>query len=138
MSQNKQTENKYYVWNINGHSFELDMQDVETARRYEKAFSVMADDEKNLPKDGMDSDRILAYCMMFRHLFDNILGEGAADLIFGEKNNARIMNEVYEDFLAFVAGQGAALAESQSRMLERFSPNRAQRRAATRGKNRVN
>ena len=138
MSQKEQTENKYYVWNVNGHSFELDMQDVENARRYEKAFAIMGEEEAKLPKDGKDSDRILAYCMLFRHLFDNLLGEGAADLIFGKTNNARIMNEVYEDFLSFVANQGAALAETQARMLGRFSPNRAQRRAATRGKNRVN
>ena len=130
MSQVKNTADKYYVWNINGQSFEFDVQDVANSRRYEEAFEIMEKEEKELPKDGKNSDRILAYCLMFRHLFDNILGEGSADRIFGSTNNSRIMNEVYESFLTFISGQSTAIQESQNRIFSKFSPNRAQRRAS--------
>lgn len=125
-----QTENSVIIWNINGHQYEMDLQDVDVTKRYEEAFRIMGEEEKALPKDGASSDRLLATCMMFRHLFDNLLGKGAADEIFGKKNNARVMFEVYEDFLGFVQGQQVGMAETQNRIITRFSPNRAQRREA--------
>lgn len=127
-----QTNESVYVWNINGHSFEIDLQDVEATERYEAAFAKMDEEEKNLPQDGKASVRLKAYCAMFRNLFDNLFGHGASDKIFGERDNARVMAEIYENFLDFVSGQQATAVETQNRIINRYSPNRAQRREAAR------
>ena len=122
------------VWSINGFAFELDMSDVAVQERYEKAFETLGKTEKNLPKTGSNSSRTLAYCNMFRALYDDIFGEGTSQKIFGDVNNARIMTETYEQFLEFVQNQGELLHQTKNRVLDRFSPNRAQRRAQAKGK----
>lgn len=125
-----QKNNGAPVWHINGFDFELDMQDADTLDRYEAAFVKMSENEKKLPKDGKASDRVRAYCNLFRMLYDDIFGAGSAEKILGTSNNARVVNEVYEQFLEFVNSQRSVIADTQNRLLERFSPNRAQRRAA--------
>ena len=134
MSQNKTNKpspavQDNTVWTINGHSFVLDMQDAETAERYESAFAQMEKAEKALPKDGKYSENIRAYCGIFRKLFCALFGEGADVKIMGEKDNTRTAIEAYENLLEFVSGQTATLVETQNRVITRFSPNRAQRRA---------
>ena len=123
------------VWHINGHEFILDIQDADTAERYEEAFARMGEEEKSLPKDGKHSAWLRAYCGMFRNLFDRIFGDGAAVKILGEKDNTRVVTETYETFLNFIAAQQEPLVELQNRVVNRFSPNRAQRRAMAKGKN---
>lgn len=129
-----QAESSATTWNINGHSFHIDLQDVDATERYEAAFEKMGEEEKSIPQEGKASVRLRAYCTMFRNLFDNLFGPGSADKIFGTTNNAKIMTEVYEDFLNFVDGQQAAAVEVQNRIVTRFSPNRAQRREAAKHK----
>lgn len=123
------------VWHINGHELTLDIQDADTAERYEDAFHLMAEEEKHLPKDGKHSAWLRAYCGMFRNLYNRIFGDGADMKILGEKDNTRIATETYEAFLNFIAAQQEPLAALQNRVINQFSPNRAQRRAATKGKN---
>lgn len=132
MSQIKNTD--CIKWEIGGVALELDMQDVAVLERYEAAFAKMGETEKSLPKDGKASERVKAYCIMFRDLFDDIFGEGTAEKIFGSTYNARISTEIYEDFLAFVDGQREYSSEVQNRIVTRFGPNRAQRRAQAHGK----
>lgn len=117
-------------WNYNDVSLHLDMQDVSTIELYEEAFDEFGEAEKSIPKDGKESARIRAFCEMFRNLFNRIFGEGTDAKLFGEKNNAREMMDCYDSFLAFVHGQKVAAAESQANMIMRYSPSRAQRRAA--------
>ncbi|MPM97946.1 hypothetical protein SDC9_145127 [bioreactor metagenome] len=89
----------------------------------------MGDAEKSISKDGKASEYIKAYHKMFVDLYDNILGEGCGLKILGEKGNTRICNEVYESFLEFVAMQKDDTMLYKNNILQRFSPNRAQRRA---------
>lgn len=133
MSQ-KSTAPQGIIWSINGIEFELDMSDVSAQERYEKALENLGKNDKNLSKTGRNSERTLAYCNMFRAFFDDIFGEGASQKIFGDVNNARIMTETYEQFLEFVTKQGELFTQTRDRVLNRFSPNRAQRRAAAKGK----
>lgn len=134
MSQNvtpfKKPDESLTHWSYNGVELTLDIQDVDTIERYEAAFDALSEEEKQIPKDGRKSIQIRAYCRMFRNLFNALFGEGTDTKMFGEKDNAREMTECYENFLQFVVNQHAALAETQSRILTRYSPNRAQRRAA--------
>ena len=128
MSQNQVSESS--IWKINDLTYELDMHDVSVMERYENAFEIMENEEKAIPVDGKVSVRSRAQCDLFRHLFDNIFGEGTADTIFGSRYNIKEAVEVYESFLDFVANQQAGIEETTNRLVTRFSPNRAQRRAA--------
>lgn len=122
------------MWEINGLSYELDLQDAETAERYEDAFDKMADEEKNLSKAGKLSERIRAYCDLFTNLYDRLFGEGSGKAILGNKANIRVCNEIYDDFLAFVAKQRDETLAFQNNVVNKYSPNRAQRRAAAKQK----
>lgn len=127
MSQN----NNPKVWEINGISLPLDLEDVEVMERYEKAFDTMADAEKTIRIDGRASGRIRAYCMLYRNLFDNLFGAGTADKIFaGKPMSAAMHEEAYASLLDFVKAQTAAATERRNTLLKKYQPNRAQKRAA--------
>lgn len=117
-------------WEINGLTYELDLEDADTAERYESAFDLMEKEEKQMPKDGKNSEKIRAYCKLFENLYDRIFGKGSGKAILGEKANTRICNEVYDAFLNFVATQKSESLAFQNSMVNKYSPNRAQRRAA--------
>lgn len=121
-------------WEINGLTFELELEDAETAERYEDAFDQMDVEEKAMPKDGKPSAQIRAYCKLFENLYDRIFGEGSGKAILGDKANTRICNEVYDSFLAFVSKQKNEVLAAQNSLVNKYSPNRAQRRAAPKQK----
>ena len=117
------------VWTYNGVEMELDLTDVAVVERYEEVIESMDSGIKNLPKEGKQSEILKAYCMLMKGIFDDLFGEGTSTKMFGEKLNATQITEAYEDFLAFVAAQGSRVTEVQNRIVNRYSPNRAQRRA---------
>lgn len=120
------------IWEINGLSLELDLEDVETLERYEDAFAAMAKEEKKVPKDGKKSEQIREYCNLFVRLYDRLFGEGTSTKIFaGIKMNAQKYDEVYFSFLDFARAQTQATAERKAKYLLKYQPqNRKQRRAA--------
>lgn len=127
MSQN----NNPKVWEINGISLPLDLEDVEVMERYENAFDVMTSEEKTIRIDGRASGRIRAYCMLYRNLFDRLFGEGTADKIFaGQPMSAAVHEEAYTSLLDFVKAQTAAANDRRNALLNKYRPNRAQKRAA--------
>ncbi|MBO5568824.1 MAG: hypothetical protein J6A79_07850 [Clostridia bacterium] len=119
-------------WEINGNAYPLNMQDVDDAAKYEAAFDAMAEEERAIPKDGRLSDLLRAKADLYRNLFDRLFGNGASLEIFGERNDLTAMDDIYEQFLTFVSKQVDEAKARQSSIIERFSPNRAQRRAANR------
>lgn len=119
------------VWEINGVSLELDLEDAEVLERYENAFDLMREEEKAIKKDGKVSEFVREYCMLFRRLYDRIFFEGASEQIFaGQKWSVEVYHETYDSFLLFARGQVAALRTS----LTKYAPNRSQRRAAAKKK----
>ena len=70
------------IWEINGISLELDLEDADVMERLENAFETMKNDESAVPKDGKASTRIRAYCAMFRNLFSNIFGNDETEKMF--------------------------------------------------------
>ncbi|MBR2284566.1 MAG: hypothetical protein IJ874_09170 [Ruminococcus sp.] len=121
-----------HKWEINGLSLELDLDDADNMERYEKAFDIMAAEEKQIPKDGKQSERIRAYCKLFRNLFDRIFGEGTAEKIFSKvPTSTTAYDEVYISFLEFARGQMIANAQARAEWLSKYAPNRKQRRAAS-------
>lgn len=126
---------KHKTWEINGCSLPLDLEDLETVKRYENAFDLMSEDEKSLPKDGRVSARIESYCMMYHHLYDRIFGEGTAEQIFsGIPMNVSVYDDIYGQFLQFVREQGAENSRLKKESFSRYTPNRSQKRAAKKKK----
>lgn len=119
------------VWEINGVSLPLDLDDADVMERVEDAFDAMEQEEKQIPKDGKSSARIRAYCNLFRNLFDNIFGKGTSEQIFKDKPmKTEIYDEAYGSFLECIRTQKEQAAQSRRERLNKYRPNRRQRRAA--------
>lgn len=115
-----------YIWEINGVSLELDMEEAETAENYQKAFKKFGENEKKLKSSGnLTGEFIRDYCHMFRTLYDDIFGGGTSEKIFsGIKDNARKYDEVYINFLEFVRNQALKTAERKNAIVLKYSPKR--------------
>ena len=125
------SQNNLKVWEINGISLPLDLEDADVMERYENAFEQMAAAEKTIRLDGRASGRIRAYCMLYRNLFDHLFGDGTAEKIFaGQPMNAGVYEQTYMAFLDFVRAQTDAANERRTVLLDKYRPNRAQKRAA--------
>lgn len=124
------------IWEVNGLSLELDLDDADVMERYEKAFDAMSEEEKALPKDGKGSEQIRAYCQMFRTLYDNIFGKGTAEKIFkGVPTSASAYDDIYFSFLDAVKKIKTATIQSRAERLAKYRPaNRQQKRAAAKKK----
>jgi len=118
-------------WEINGLSLEFDIEDLETAERYENAFAIMGEEEKQIAElGGKISDRIRAYCNLYLHLFENLFGKETAGQIFAnQRMNARIYEEIYLSFLRFVQDSALNTADRRKENLSTLGTNRAQKRA---------
>lgn len=127
MSQNHDMK----VWEINGISLTLDLENADVMERYEKAFEAMAEAEKKIPKDGKRSTQIRSYCALFRTLYDTVFGEGTSARIFGDQpDSTGVYDAVYDSFLNFVGMQITETAQRRAERLSKYVPNRAARRAA--------
>lgn len=117
------------IWKINGLELALDLEDADTAERYESAFDIMMQEEKETKNIGRLSQKIRAYCKIFRNLYDRIFGEGTSEKIFENIPESCVeYDRIYCDFLDFVKNQRSDSAQRRSRILARYSPNRQQRR----------
>lgn len=114
-------------WGYNGKTYELDLGDADVAERYEKAFTILEEKEKQMPKDGTNSARIRAYVALFVELYDLLFYRGAGREIL-PKDSITYANQSYESFLEFANKQTEAAQNSIPDMLNKYSPNRAQRR----------
>ncbi|MDE7364592.1 MAG: hypothetical protein K2N27_06875 [Ruminococcus sp.] len=117
------------IWKINGLELTLDMEDADTAERYESAFELMMKEENETRNIAKLSQKIRAYCKIFRNLYDRIFGEGTSAKIFENvPENSAEYDRIYCDFLDFVKNQRSDSAQRKSRILAKYSPNRQQRR----------
>lgn len=123
-------QEKNYIWKVNGLELELDLQDLEATQKYERAFEIMSEEEKLMPKDGKTSEQLRAYYQLFVNLYDNLFGEGLGKQIIGDRVNVRICNDIYDSFLAFVKSQRVEMVGTVDKWKTKYSPNRAQRRAS--------
>lgn len=120
------------LWKWNNVELEIDFEDAEFAKKYEDAFRLMEKKEKELQKAGTLSGIISDYCMMFYQLFDGIFGDGTGEKLFSGKKNVRICEECYDSFISECKKQVELVNKRRDAMLNRYKPNRAQRRAAGR------
>ena len=119
-------------WEVNGLSLELDLDSYDNMKRYEDAFEQMAEEEKLIPKDGRQSERIRAYCQLFHRLYDRIFGEGTSEKIFsGIPESVKACDGIYLSFLKFVQEQMISSAQERAEWRTKYFPNREQRRAVS-------
>lgn len=100
MSQERETLFKY-----NGVEYEFDVSDADDAEKIEKAYKLMTEEEKNIPKTGKSSDMIRRQCKLIKNFLDRTLGTGAGNNLCGEKSNIHKCYSAYEEFLGFVNRQ---------------------------------
>lgn len=114
------------VWEINGISLTLDLDDAETMEAYEEAFELMALEEQELAKEKKASAKMRAYCRMYRKLFLDIFGDAALPLFENVRDNVSYYESLYTQFLDFVQAQVAASVQRRAQMLGKYTPKRTQ------------
>lgn len=87
------------LWKWNDVELEIQMNKVDFQKKYENAFAICAEEEKQLQKIGKLHEISEAYCKMMFHLFDNIFGEGTADKLFHGEMDTELIEECYDSFL---------------------------------------
>ena len=112
-----------YIWTVNGCEFEIDMEDAETAEKYDSAIAVLEDAE-NIEFSTL-SKKIRAYCKAFRDFYDTLLGENASEKIFaGINDNCRKYDEIYSSLLDFIAKQRAISSNRMNEISKKYAPKR--------------
>ena len=53
----------------------------------------------------MEIEKLKKYCEMFWELYDDIFGEGTAEVLFHGKKNSRVCEECYDSFISFCTEQ---------------------------------
>ena len=87
-------------WQTNGLSLTLDLEDLKTVQNYENAFELMMQEEARIAAIAKQSEKIQAYCTMYKNLFENLFGRKTAEQIFLDiPVNMRKYEEIYLSFL---------------------------------------
>lgn len=116
-----------YTWQYNGHDFELDLEDRDTAIRFEKAVDKADEAIRNVKKDGNLSDAIKQMCDAYYTFFDELFGAGTSTKLFEGKYNTRLCESAYFDSLIPFARKQTNYINNRQR--QRLEPqNRQQRR----------
>lgn len=135
MSQNDKNER---IWKINGLELELDLEDADVFEKTTKAFEQMDEDGKKIDKVGSMPEFIKQYCDVHYKVYDRIFGEGTGEKIFNGKRNARICDEVWDDFLAFMQASVKKSNERRFQLNNKYMPNMEQKRNQSRKKEKKN
>ncbi len=118
------------IWEINGESLELDMENADVQERYENAFEKLSEEENQIKKDGKMSEFTRSYCNLFNRLYDRIFGEGTSEKIFaGIPVSISKYLEIYDSFLEFAKRQTDGINADIAEKVAKYRPNRQQRRA---------
>lgn len=110
---------------INGVELEgLDIYDVEFAEKYEKVLNETIKKLGNV--QGETNAEIMRYqCGLVFSIFNELCGPGTDKKIFGDKVNLLVCMKAFEELVEGCNAQKAEL----NKMVAKYSPNRAQRRA---------
>lgn len=118
------------LWKWNDVELEIDMDDAKFLERYENAFENMEAKETELTKTGKQSAIARQYCEMFYQLFDDIFGAGTGEKLLGSRRNTRVCDECYTSFISECQKNVFESNKRKNAMMNKFKPNRSQRRAA--------
>ncbi len=114
---------KSETWKVNGCELNLDLGDADVMERYENAFEAMAAEEGEISGEMRQSEKIRAYCNLYRKLYNRIFGEGTSEKIFeGCPENTAVYDEVYYSFLGFVKNYVTDSARRRAEKLAKYNP----------------
>ena len=113
------------MWEYRGKRLELDLEDYDTAVRYQQALEAMAARERQmketLASDGDSALRgpegIRAYAEMFHRFFAGLFGQEAVDSLFEGRCNIRECDEAYLSLLEYLRGQMEAARVRKERFM---------------------
>ncbi len=112
-----------YIWTINGCEFEIDMEEADTVERYLSALKILENSQNIETKIG--SEKIRAYCRIFREFYDAFLGDGTSEKLFaGINDNSRKYDEIFESLLDIISRQRAESEGRMSKISQRYAPKR--------------
>lgn len=112
----------FYTWNINGVSIPFDMEDAETAQKYQDAASILGR-FGNSDTLSNEAERIRADCTVIRSFFAAVFDVETADAIFQDvPDNRRKYLDVFESFVAFAYRQSINAAQRMLRIQKQYVP----------------
>lgn len=112
-------------WKFNGHEFTLDMNDLDDLHRYDAALKAQ---RPALNLGQTEITPVIEYCEGMRRMFDTLFGEGTAEKLLGDTKKTTDYDAVFESFNDFLYAQTKEIAERRQKMLDKYKPNREQRR----------
>ena len=116
------------IWTYNGQEFTLDMNDLNDLHRFDKAKEAQRSVHAKLPIGANDARELIAYCEGIRAMFDTLFGEGASEKLLGDTRKPTDYDAVFESFNDFLYAQTRDITEKRMKMLNKYKPNREQRR----------
>lgn len=116
---------------IRDEEFEIDFLDADEMERIEAALQTVERKNTREEYEGLTQSQLIRkQCGTIFDFFDEVFGDGAHKRIFKGKCNLR---DALGAFEAFVQAKNNSAGELKE-IADRYSPNRAQRRAAEHGK----
>lgn len=124
------------MFTIRGVDFDIDILDADVMERLEDAAEKIQKRvaEEKAKKYKKNSEFIRVFNGMTEKFIDEVLGEGSSELIFGGSQNMMEHMEAYNGIFAAKEEAMSAVTEFTETFQNTYSPNRAQRRAAAKGK----
>lgn len=110
------------LWKWNDVELEIQMSKVDFQKRYENAFSICAEEEKQLQKVGKLHEISEAYCKMMCNLFDNIFGDGTSDKLFHGEMDTELVDECYDSFLEACKKDVDAANKRRASRVSKYKP----------------
>lgn len=124
------------MFTIKGVDFDIDILDADVMERLEDAAEKIQKRvaEEKAKKYKKNSEFIRVFNSLTENFIDEVLGEGSSELIFGGSQNMMEHMEAYNGIFAAKEEAMSAVTEFTETFQNTYSPNRAQRRAAAKGK----
>ena len=124
------------MFTIRGVDFDIDILDADVMERLEDAAEKIQKRvaEEKAKKYKKNSEFIRVFNGLTEKFIDEVLGEGSSELIFGGSQNMMEHMEAYNGIFAAKEEAMSSVTEFTETFQNTYSPNRAQRRAAAKGK----
>lgn len=124
------------MFTIKGVDFDIDILDADVMERLEDAAEKIQKRvaEEKAKKHNKKSEFIRVFNSLTENFIDEVLGEGSSELIFGGSQNMMEHMEAYNGIFAAKDEAMNSVTEFTETFQNTYSPNRAQRRAAAKGK----
>lgn len=122
--------------NILGVELQYDFFDADELEIYERENKRVADriKEPTQYENKTTAEALRIQCGIVNDFFNAVFGEGTADKIFGGKNNIKDHMEAF----GIVANEAMGCRGEFDAMVDKYSPNRAERRQEQRQQNKQN